>query len=216
MVLSQPVAPGRHRAQPAPEHAGARAATCPSHAPQLPRAGCLGCDLPSRFPAEVPRLRGTQQPRSAQERCGAGLQCSTRTMLSLRPPGSLIKRSAAARLPRPAKSNHVAEARLETLNGTEARRGRRASPRRAAPLWPQTRCGLQGSPGPRQLPRNPASSPPTQRAPRRSSPRDSWDASGNPSVPQQHCSQQPALPAPTPSPAAGTNGQVLVEPSQSL
>lgn len=106
-----------------PVHAGSQAATCPSHGPQLPHAGCPGCELPRQRLAMMPRLSSASQPCSAQEGHGAGLQHSTCPMLSLHPPGSLIKRSAAACLPGPAKSNHVAEVQLEMLSGTKARRG---------------------------------------------------------------------------------------------
>lgn len=55
------------------------------------------------------------------ERCGASLQRLTCCTLSLHPPRSLIKRLAAASLPGPAKSNHVAEVQLEMLSSTEVR-----------------------------------------------------------------------------------------------
>lgn len=128
MVLSQPVALGGHRTQPAAEHAGGRAATCPSQGPQLPRAGYLGCKLPRQFPAAMPRLSSTLQPRGVRDWHGASLQHSTCPTLSLHPPGSLIKRSAAACLPGAAKSNHVTRVHLEMLSSSEARRGQCASP----------------------------------------------------------------------------------------
>ena len=103
----------------------------------------------------MPRLSSAPQPRSARERPGASLQHSTCTTLSLHPPSSLIKRSAAACLPGPAKSDHITEVQLETLNGTEARRERCASPWRAAPLWPQPRRRLRGNPRAQQLLENP-------------------------------------------------------------
>lgn len=74
-----------------------------------------------QFPAVMPGPSSTPLPRSVRERCGASLQRLTCRTLSLHPPGSLIKRLAAASLPGPAKSNHIAEAQREMLSGTEVR-----------------------------------------------------------------------------------------------
>lgn len=54
-----------------------------------------------------------QQHTGAPQRCGAGSQRLTCCTLSLHPPSSLIKRQAAASLPGPAKSNHIAEVQWE-------------------------------------------------------------------------------------------------------
>lgn len=93
-----------------------------------------------KFPGQFPGVRpGPAAPQRAG-RCGAGsqrLNCST--------PGSLIKQLAAASLPAPAQSSHGAEVQLEMLSSTEVR-GECASPRRAAPLWPQPLTGSEGAP----------------------------------------------------------------------
>lgn len=67
------------------------------------------------------RPSSTPLPRSVRQRCGASSQRLTCRTLSLHPPSSLIKRQAAASVPGPAKSNHIAEVQLGMLSSTEVR-----------------------------------------------------------------------------------------------
>lgn len=67
------MAPCGHKAQPALGHSGGRAAACPSHSPQLLRAGHRGGSFP-----DSSQVRGrAQQPRSVRE--GAALARSDET-----------------------------------------------------------------------------------------------------------------------------------------
>lgn len=93
----------------------------PFSQPAAAPCGVAGWKLPSQLPAALPSPGSAPLPRSVRERCGASLQRLTCRTLSLHPPDSLIKRRAAVSLPGPAKSNHIAEARLEMLSSTEVR-----------------------------------------------------------------------------------------------
>lgn len=94
--------------------------TCPSTA-----LICSALGVRVEASQTVPSCAAQAQQHSAApqraERCGAGLRRLTCRTLSLHPPSPLIKALAAASLPGPAKSNHIAGVQLEMLSGTEVR-----------------------------------------------------------------------------------------------